>query len=97
LNTYICDEFGETGYIRKRELEFSLKDVPREELISMIEQTEKDLIFSLNQISIKALKEEYPHVVLTKSTTSEYFLVHLLGHLTYHLGQINYHRRLLDK
>jgi len=28
--------------------------------------------------------------------TTEYFLLHLLGHLNYHLGQISYHRRLLD-
>jgi len=97
LNTYICDEFGKTGYIRKREQEFSLKNVPRNELVAMIEQTEKDLAFSLNQITVKTLKAEYPHLVLKEKTTSEYFLVHLLGHLTYHLGQINYHRRLLDQ
>jgi hypothetical protein len=26
--------------------------------------------------------------------TTGYFLIHLHGHLTWHLGQINYHRRL---
>jgi hypothetical protein len=29
--------------------------------------------------------------------TLGYFLIHLYGHFNYHLGQINYHRRLLDR
>lgn len=33
LNTYIGAEIGKTGYIRNRELEFSLKDIPQQELI----------------------------------------------------------------
>ena len=37
LNTYIGAELGKTNYIRDRELEFSLKDIPRAELIEKIE------------------------------------------------------------
>jgi hypothetical protein len=43
------------------------------------------------------LKREYPQAVLEGKVLTEYFLVHLASHLSYHLGQVNYHRRLLDQ
>jgi uncharacterized damage-inducible protein DinB len=30
-----------------------------------------------------------------ETVTTEYLLLHMLTHLNYHTGQINYHRRLL--
>jgi uncharacterized damage-inducible protein DinB len=96
LNTYIGAEIGKTGYIRHRELEFSLKDIPRVELISKVEETIKVVEGSLDKLQEGDLKREYPLLVFDKKTSTEYFLVHLSSHLTYHLGQINYHRRLLD-
>ena len=39
LNTYIGAQYGKTGYIRNRPLEFSLKDISRAELLSKIEET----------------------------------------------------------
>ena len=36
LNAYIGAELGNTGYIRHRELEFSLKDIPRQFLAGLI-------------------------------------------------------------
>ena len=96
LNTYIGKEIGKTGYIRQRELEFSQKNIPRAELIQQIEKTIQTINFSLDQLSPEQLKEEYPILVWEEKTSTEYLLVHLTTHLTYHLGQINYHRRLLD-
>jgi len=97
LNTFIGTEFGKTGYVRNRELEFSLKNLPREELIQKVNDTINVIDHALDQITEKQLGEEYPKLVLKEKTTTEFFLVHLATHLTYHLGQINYHRRLLDK
>jgi uncharacterized damage-inducible protein DinB len=37
----------------------------------------------------------YPQIVFEKEMTTGFFLVHLATHLAYHLGQINYHRRLI--
>jgi uncharacterized damage-inducible protein DinB len=97
LNAFIGAELGKTGYIRNRELEFSLKNIPREELIQKVNDTIHVIDHSLDQITEKQLSEEYPKLVFKEKTTTEFFLVHLATHLTYHLGQINYHRRLLDK
>ena len=95
LNTYIGAQYGKTGYIRNRPLEFSLKDIPRVELLSKIEETIVVVDNALNNISEVELKKEYPLLVFKDKTSTEFMLIHLTTHLTYHLGQINYHRRLL--
>lgn len=87
---------GDSGYVRNREEEFSLKNIPRPELIQQIEETLHVVISTLHQLSEEDLAKEYPIEPLGYTMTTEYFLIHLFGHLSYHLGQINYHRRLLD-
>lgn len=87
---------GNSGYIRNREEEFSLKNIPKSELLQQIEETLKDVISTLDQLSEEDLAKEYPIEPLGYTMTTEYFLIHLFGHLSYHLGQINYHRRLLN-
>ncbi|WP_336701931.1 DinB family protein [Chryseobacterium indologenes] len=96
INHFIGAQLGNTGYIRHRELEFSLKDVPRAELIEKVENTIAMIDAVLPQLSEEDLKKEYPLVVFESKMTTDYFLIHLVAHLDYHLGQINYHRRLLD-
>lgn len=96
LNTYIGAELGESGYIRYRELEFSLKNIARSELIEKIEATIEMIENVLKTLSTETLAAEYPLLVFNEKTSTEYFLTHLTTHLAYHLGQINYHRRLLD-
>jgi hypothetical protein len=96
LNTYIGAELGNTGYIRNRPEEFSLKNVPRQELINKIEGTIEMVDATLGSLTEDQLKSEYPQVVAGDKVSTEYFLVHLAMHLSYHLGQVNYHRRLLD-
>lgn len=97
LNTYIGAEIGKNGYIRQRELEFSSKNIPKTELINKIEQTIIDVNKALDIITDKQFKEEYPISIFKEKVSTEYVLVHLTTHLAYHLGQITYHRRLLDK
>jgi len=96
LNAYIGAELGNTGYIRQRDLEFSLKDIPRQELARRIEDTILVVNQSLEKIMDMDLEQEYPVMVFDHKMSTEYFLVHLSSHFTYHLGQVNYHRRLLD-
>lgn len=95
LNTYIGAEIGKTGYIRNRPLEFSSKDIPRSELIKKIEDTIIVVNNALEILNEKDLNAIYPQIVFEKEMTTGFFLVHLSTHLAYHLGQINYHRRLI--
>lgn len=96
LNAYIGAEIGKTGYIRNRDLEFSQTGIKRDELVKMIEDTIIVVTNGLDKLNDDDLEKEYPLLVLAEKTTTGYFLVHLAVHLGYHLGQINYHRRLLD-
>lgn len=96
LNTYIGAQLGNSGYIRQRDLEFSLKNIPKHELIQQIEKTIGVVNSILVKLSAEDLEKEYPIEPLGYTMTTEYFLIHLYGHLNYHVGQINYHRRLLD-
>jgi hypothetical protein len=96
-NGFIGAQIGKTGYIRQRDLEFSLKDVPRAELIKKIEDTIVMVDSVLDTIPAEQFETLYPIEVFGYPMSTEYFLVHLATHLGYHLGQINYHRRLLDK
>ncbi|MDR0264118.1 MAG: DUF1572 family protein [Sphingobacterium sp.] len=97
LQTYIGAEIGKTGYIRDRPAEFSLKDIPRSILLDKIDDTMAVVTNALDFLSEDQLDELYPILVFEEKTTTAYFLIHLTTHLTYHLGQINYHRRLLDQ
>jgi len=96
LNTFVCAELGDTSYVRDREFEFNGKDVPRETLVTQIDQTIVDVTSTLGQLTEDALYGDYPTLVFKEKMTTEFFLLHLSAHLNYHLGQVNYHRRLLD-
>jgi len=97
LKTYIGKEIGKVDYVRNRDLEFADKNVPIEKIIADLSDTIAIIKDSLKSVSDKDLKKDYPLLVLSESTSTEYFLVHLATHLNYHLGQINYHRRLIEK
>lgn len=97
LNTYIGSVFGKTNYVRNRELEFSLKDIPKAELIKKIEETINVVNNALDRITEEEFKTDFPVLVFKEKTSTEFMLIHLTTHLAYHLGQINYHRRLLNE
>jgi len=96
LKTYIGAELGGINYTRNRPEEFSKKDVPRSQLVEQIEQTITIIENTLAGLTADRLESEYPLEVLTGKMSTEFFLVHLAMHLSYHLGQVNYHRRMLD-
>ncbi|HMK19141.1 MAG TPA: DUF1572 family protein [Chitinophagaceae bacterium] len=96
LNAYIGAEIGKTGYVRNRDLEFSLKNIPQVQLLKMIEDTIVVVEDGLSKLNENDLEREYPLLVFKEKTSIGYFLIHLAIHLGYHLGQVNYHRRLLD-
>ena len=95
LQHYIGAVLGNSGYVRQRDAEFSSKNVPTIELQALIDTTMAAVSQTLNNLDTASLAKEYPEQVFGKQMTTEYFLIHLTSHLGYHLGQINYHRRLL--
>ena len=96
LKHFIGNVLGETGYKRQRELEFSASNIPKVKLIQEIDETIDIVINTLDALMDADLEEEFPIIVFKDKMNVGFFLIHLSTHLSYHLGQINYHRRLLD-
>ncbi len=96
LRHFIGAILGQSGYVRDRSAEFNDRDVPRAELLTRIELTIQEVTDTLEGLSKNQLAETFPVMVFSYEMTVEFFLIHLYGHLNYHLGQVNYHRRLLS-
>jgi len=95
MNFTVGTQLGGTGYVRNREQEFSLRDVPREKLVADIESTIEVIKTSLATVDQAKLDETYSlEMIGTHSTV--WYLTYFYGHITYHLGQLNYLRRILE-
>ena len=88
---------GGTGYVRDRDAVFANTHIPRAEILADIDETLDVVRSTLAGMTENDLDKPYPIEVFGHTMTTGYFLVHLATHLNYHLGQINYHRRLLAK
>jgi len=95
LNHYIGAQLGNVTYLRNRPLEFSDKNVPISILIEKIEATRLMLPKVLEKLTAEELADSHTEEYNNGLESNEYFLIHLYGHFNYHLGQINYHRRLI--
>lgn len=96
LKTYIGLALGGIAYERNRPLEFSSKGVSRQQLLNDLDDTIQTVHSSLSGLKEEDLDAEFPMLVFEHKTNTAFMLVHLAAHLSYHLGQVNYHRRLLD-
>ena len=97
LNHFIGATLGGTGYIRQRDKEFSDKNVSVQEMSTQIDATILMIEDTLSKLSKEDLNANYPFEVFGAPMTTEFFLIHLTTHFSYHLGQINYHRRLITQ
>ena len=93
LQSFIGATLGDSGYVRDREAEFSRHDATRSELQEEIVRTEEAVDAALSQLDEKQLSEPYPMDFPGGPLTTQMFLLHLSTHLSYHLGQLDYHRR----
>ena len=92
LRHFIGHKLGGSAYIRRREEEFAARDLSREEVLSLLEATEKEVAAALDKLDPERLDDAY-ELPSGQMVTTGRFLLHLAMHLTFHLGQIDYHRR----
>ncbi len=85
---------GGTDYIRDRDAEFSQTGVSRETMLADIDTTREVVKNTLAKLTDDDLAASFPIEVFGHPMTTGWFLTHLSTHLTWHLGQINYHRRI---
>ena len=97
LNAYIGVGLAKSNYERDREREFAAKDVPRTNLVNDIELTKNVVLSGIRRIEDSMLTKLFPIVIWDKPKTVRFTLTRLLAHFDYHLGQINYHRRMVER
>jgi len=86
---------GGSGYIRDRDAEFTSRNIPRLEMLADIDDALDVVRSTLAGLTEDDLDKPYPIEVYGHPMTTGYFLTSLTTHFNYHLGQINYHRRLI--
>jgi hypothetical protein len=97
LKQFVGLDLGGIAFERDRDGEFSSSRGRRDDLLQELALLKKMLDDVLIPLDPKKLGDQSKHSFFGHSMTVGFFLIHLYGHFNYHLGQINYHRRLLDK
>jgi hypothetical protein len=96
LRHFIGSVLGKTGYSRNREAEFTSTGMTKNEIIEMIHISFTEIKNTLDQLSDRDLKHDFPEAFRGTVHSSHFMLLHLITHFNYHLGQLNYHRRIVS-
>lgn len=95
LQHFIGTVLGNTGFVRDRDAEFTTRDLPRAELYPHLDATSAVVTAVLPALSDSDLAATYPVSLRHTRVSTGDFLLHLTSHLGYHLGQADYHRRVV--
>lgn len=94
LEHFVGAVLGGSGYRRDRDAEFAVRDLPRSEVVNRVNRAIGAIERAFRDIGDAALRSEYPEPVAKMRVNTGDFLIHLASHLSYHLGQVDYHRRI---
>jgi len=94
LMHFIARELGGFDYVRDRDLEFSERDVTRDEMVIRIRTCREAVVPVLENLDAATFDRPFPGALPEplRGATTRAFLLHLLWHLGWHLGHIYYHR-----
>jgi uncharacterized damage-inducible protein DinB len=96
LRHFVGARLGASGYVRDRAAEFAERDVPRAKLIALVDAATLEVETALAALDPRRLVEVFPDPVAGVRVTTGDLLLHLIAHFTYHLGQLNAHRRVVS-
>ncbi len=96
LEHFVWTSLGGGNHVRDRDAEFSERGVAREEVIARLERCREHVVETLSELDDARIEEPFP-VPLPQALSGNvhWFLIHLAAHTNWHLGQIDYHRRIL--
>jgi uncharacterized damage-inducible protein DinB len=95
LRHYFGAVLGGTGYVRDRPAEFARRGVSRASLLDEIEAAREAIRAAAPRVTDAMLASDFPEPVGGARVQAGEYLVHLVAHFAYHLGQIDYHRRVV--
>jgi uncharacterized damage-inducible protein DinB len=96
LQHFIGNMIGDSGYIRNKEAEMKARNVSRERLLEEIDNMKQVVVDTLEQVSKTELQKQFPTNEFPEPVTTEFYLIHLLKNLGFHLGQVSLLRQLVS-
>ncbi len=93
LRHFLGAQLGGGSYVRDRDAEFAAKGVPRARLLEEIDAANRETAAALARLDAARLAEPFALPAYGKTVNTGLWLLHLVAHLAFHLGQLDYHRR----
>lgn len=95
LREYVGRQLGNRPFIRNRQMEFGSQEHGKEELTRRVGALQDSIPRIVGALSREQMESEYPEAVLGAPISTQEFLIHLYGHLNWHVGQIDHLRRMM--
>ena len=95
LKHFVGAVLGGTSYVRNRDAEFATRGGRREDVARELRETATVVADALARLPREALEKPYPQPVANLQLPCGLFLIHLAVHLSFHLGQAGYLRRVV--
>ncbi len=95
LQHFLGAVLGGNSYVRNRDAEFSTRGLGRAEVVGVVNDAIAAVQMTFRHLGPADLGSEYPEPVAKMRLNTGDFLTHLASHLAYHLGQVDYHRRIV--
>ncbi len=95
LRDYIGAKLGGVPFYRDRAREFGDKNVPYDELVSRIKTLVPLIPDVITQLPDAQWDATFPEPIWGAPRVTRLLVLHLAVHLNYHMGQIDYLRRML--
>ena len=96
LMFYVGAVLGGVEFQRDRNRELSNTGVSADELMEGLRRAKQTVPGIIRGLTDDQLSSPYPAKISFPYSTHQ-FMVHLYGHLSYHLGQLNYLRRIAGR
>ncbi|MBC7383230.1 MAG: DUF1572 family protein [Bacteroidia bacterium] len=95
LNHFLGSTFGKTDFVRDRDAEFSTKKLTKLQLVQLLVEANLQVTNTFFNLNESDMQNNYPFDFAGKHST-EFYLIFFISHFEYHLGQINYYRRISE-
>lgn len=91
---FIGATIGGSGFVRDRDAEFGGRNISVSDIEESIDNAIEEVSRALDLVTDEMMEREYPIEVGGERLSTGQFLTHLVNHFAYHLGQLDYHRRM---
>ncbi len=95
LRHFVGHVLGGSDYVRDRNREFTARDLARVALIDDLETARREVSRALEGLDPARADEPFPVPLGSVQVSTSRALIHLTAHLGWHLGQVDYHRRIV--